>query len=399
MRLQIERNWFREQLWEVADFWLKNGMDPVNGGVYTCLDENGQLYSTDKSVWMQGRCAWTFAQLCSQYGIRQEWLDASRSCLDFLENHCINHEKGDRLYFTVTAEGKPLRQRRYFASEAFYCMGNAAYYGVTGEKVYLERARWGYSRYWDLNHDLPDPVGMPPKVDPQTRAAKALGFPMCMLNVASIMRKVDPEQADLYRANSDQCVRYILQRHVKPELGATLERVAPDGTPRLDISDGRVVNPGHCIECSWFLMERARITDDDALKQQAIQIFDMAYEKGWDKEYGGLFYFIDCLGKPPEAYEHDMKLWWPHNEALIASLMIYRETGDKKYREIFLQILDYCKQHFANAACGEWYGYLRRDGKPTMPACIGSTFKGPFHVPRCLMLVDQILGEMEKENG
>ena len=49
----------------------------------------------------------------------------------------------------------------------------------------------------------------------------------------------------------------------------------------IDTNAGRVINPGHCIECSWFLMERARITDDDALKQQAIQIFDMAYEKAF----------------------------------------------------------------------------------------------------------------------
>ena len=91
-----------------------------------------------------------------------------------------------------------------------------------------------------------------------------------------------------------------------------------------------------------------------------------------------------------------MKLWWPHNEALIASLMIYRDTGDEKYLNTFYQILDYCKEHFADEY-GEWYGYLRRDGKPTQPACKGSTFKGPFHVPRCLIYVDQLLGQILEE--
>ena len=102
---------------------------------------------------------------------------------------------------------------------------------------------------------------------------------------------------------------------------------------------------------------------------------------------------MDCLGNPPEAYEHDMKLWWPHNEALIASMMIYRDTRDEKYLDIFYQILDYCKAHFADEY-GEWYGYLRRDGNPTLPACKGSTFKGPFHVPRCLILVDQMMTQV-----
>ena len=140
-------------------------------------------------------------------------------------------------------------------------------------------------------------------------------------------------------------------------------------------------------------MDYANDVGDKELHAKAINVFDMAFSKGWDQEYGGILYFMDCLGNPPEAYEHDMKLWWPHNEALIASMMIYRDTKDEKYLDIFYQILDYCKQHFADEY-GEWYGYLRRDGKPTQPACKGSTFKGPFHVPRSLILVDQMMTQI-----
>ena len=100
-----EREWVRNELATVVDFWLKNGMDPVHGGVYTCLDRTGKVYSTDKSVWMQGRCGWMFAHMCNVYGVKQEWLDASKSCLDFMEAHCINREAGDRMYFTVTEDG------------------------------------------------------------------------------------------------------------------------------------------------------------------------------------------------------------------------------------------------------------------------------------------------------
>ena len=102
-RLEGSRQWLREELDRSVRFWLKYGMDPVNGGVYTCLDRKGEIYSTDKSVWMQGRCGWIFAFLCHEYGLKQEWLDASRSCLDFMERHCINRAAGDRMYFTVTA--------------------------------------------------------------------------------------------------------------------------------------------------------------------------------------------------------------------------------------------------------------------------------------------------------
>lgn len=385
------QDWIRSELQKSIDFWLKNGMDPVNGGVYTCLDRKGEVYSTDKSVWMQGRCGWMFAHLCHVYGVKEEWLAASKSCIDFLEAHCRNSEAANRLYFTVTAEGEPLRQRRYYFSEAFYALANAEYYGVTGEQVHLERARWAYDLYWDLSHGAPDPAGLGPK---STRTGRSFGLPMIILNVTGTMLRVDPERRALYEERAQACVDEIFQYHVHPELKCVLENVAEDGSARLFYTEGRTVNPGHDIEGVWFLLEHAKRTGDTELVQKAAQIFDWAIEAGWDREYGGLLYFIDCLGKPPEAYEHDMKLWWPHNEIMIASLMLYRDTGDEKYFQWFETVMDYVKQHFADPEYGEWYGYLRRDGLPTMPSTKGSTFKGPFHLPRALIQCDQMLGQL-----
>ena len=397
-RLQAYRDWVQQQLQICTEFWLKNGMDHKYGGVYTCLDRKGEIYSTDKSVWMQGRCGWIFAYLCHMYGSRPEWLEASKSCLDFLEEHCINHDAGGRMYFTVTEDGRPLRQRRYYFSEAFYAIANGEYYGVTGEREHLDRARRAYDLYWDLAHGMPDPVGMGPKTIPETRTGRAFGIPMIILNVTSVLLRVDPERKALYEERAAQCVDEIFKYHVKPDLKCVLENVAEDGTPRLYYTEGRTVNPGHDIEGVWFLLEHAKRTGDKELVEKAAQIFDWAIEAGWDNEYGGLLYFTDCLKKPPEAYEHDMKLWWPHNEILIASLMLYRDTGEEKYLNWFETTLAYCKEHFADPEYGEWYGYLRRDGKPTEPACKGSTFKGPFHLPRMLIMCDQMIGQLLEQN-
>lgn len=388
------KKWVNEELERCVDFWLKNGMDNVNGGVYTCLDRKGKVYSTDKSVWMQGRCAWTFAHLCTVYGKKQEWLDASKSCLDFMEKHCINRNAGNRMYFTVTADGKPLRQRRYCFSEGFYCIANAEYYGVTGDTECLERARRAYELIYNLNHGMKDPTGLGAKTIPETRQGRALANPMIFLNTTAIMRKFDKENEDLYNKRSAECVEEILKYHHKPELKCTLETVGMNGEFMSDFTEGRVVNPGHDIECSWFLMEEANTIGDKKLHKTAENIFRFAFEAGWDKEYGGLLYFIDCLGNPPEAYEHDMKLWWPHDEILIASLMAYRDTGDSYYLDCFKKTLDYSKKYFSDPEYGEWYGYLRRDGQPTQPACKGSTFKGPFHLPRMLAAVDGLIDEI-----
>lgn len=394
-KLAEAQKWIKNELNVCADFWLKNGMDKENGGVYTCLDRKGEVYSTDKSVWMQGRCAWTFAHLCRLYGKRDEWMEASKSCLDFMEKYCINPDADGRMYFTVTAEGKPLRQRRYCFSEGFYAIANAEYYGLTGEKVYIDRARKAYELIYKLNNGLiADPTGLGPKTIPETRTGRALADPMIFLNIISVLRRVDPEHREEYDKRSAECTETIFKYHYHPELKCTLESVALDGTPELWYTAGRVVNPGHDIECSWFLMEEANYRKDEEIHKTAEQIFRNAIEAGWDNTYGGLLYFIDCLGKPTEAYEHDMKLWWPHDEIMIASLMAYRDTGDEYYADWFFKTLDYCKEHFADPEYGEWYGYLRRDGLPTEPSTKGSTFKGPFHLPRMLSMTDKMLDEI-----
>ncbi len=398
-KFQSYHSWIKDELKSCTGFWLKYGMDKENGGIYTCLDREGNIYSTDKSVWMQGRCAWTYAYLCTVYGKKDEWLEASKSCLDFLEEYCINHEAGDRLYFTVTTDGRPLRQRRYCFSEGFYAMANAEYYSNTGETARLERARRAYELIYDLNNGLiKDPTGMGSKTIPETRCMRALADPMIFLNLTAVMRRCDPEREDYYDEKARECVDTIVRYHYKPEFNCTLEAVGMNGEAMLDFTDGRKVNPGHDIECSWFLMDEAKYEENKELYATAMNIFAQAMRAGWDKKYGGLLYFTDCLGKPPEAYEHDMKLWWPHNEILIASMKLYQDTKKREYLDCFYKVADYCGKHFADPKYGEWYGYLRRDGKPTEPPCKGSTFKGPFHVQRSLIMVDQMMDEIEKEN-
>ena len=392
------REWIQSELDNCVNFWLENGMDKKHGGVYTCLDRTGEVYSTDKSVWMQGRCAWTFAYLCKVYGVKQEWLDASKSCLDFMENYCINPNADGRMYFQVTEDGKPIRQRRYCFSEGFYAIANAEYYGVTGDKVYLERATRAYDLIYNLNNALiADPTGMGPKDIPETRSGRGLGGPMIFLNIIGVMRGVDPANKAKYDKHAEECANAIFNLHMKPDLKCTLETVGKAGEFWGEVTVGRIVSPGHDIECSWFLMEYANYLNNERgaeIHDNALQIFNWAIDAGWDKEYGGILYFIDCLGKPPEAYEHDMKLWWVHNETLIASLMAYRDTKDEKYLDWFNKTVEYCKETFHDTENGEWYGYLRRDGKPTMPSTKGSTFKGPFHLPRALAMVDKLLEEI-----
>ena len=380
-----------ELLNSCVPFWLQNGVDTEYGGLINCLDRTGKVYSDDKSVWMQGRCGWMFSYIYNHIEQKQEYLTLAKSCIDFATKYCIDTD--GRMYFTVTKDGKPLRKRRYWFSETFYIMANAEYYMATKERSYLETAikyfRFVYGMY---ENPETDPFKITPKSYSETRNTKTLANPMILLNVASIMRDADKDNFEYY---NDVITKLIgdIQCFYQPEYKAMFENVTLDNQVILNSSPCRVINPGHDIECAWFLLEEGIKRKDETVIQFAATVFEQAFELGWDKEYGGITYFKDVLGLPVEAYEHDMKLWWPHNETIIASLMFYKHTGDKKYKEIFDKVCDYAFTHFSDREYGEWFGYLRRDGKPTEPPCKGHTYKGPFHVMRmlakCITLMEE----------
>ena len=383
MNLQEYHTLFREELLDsCVPFWLTHGVDQEYGGILNCLDREGNVYSEDKSVWMQGRAGWMFSYLYKHIEKKEEYLTFAKSCIDFAAKYCIDTD--GRMYFTVTRDGRPLRKRRYWFSETFYIMANAEYYLATGDQACLDTARKYFDFVFRMYTDpSTDPFKITPKSYAETRNTKTLANPMILLNVASVLRNADSENFDLYTERMTILIEDIKKFH-KPEYRATFENISDKDEVLLETSTRRVINPGHDIECSWFLLEEGMRRNDREIIALAQSMFDEAYELGWDKEYGGMIYFKDVLGKPVEAYEHDMKLWWPQNETIIASLMFYKLTGEKKYFEIFEQVTDYAFTHFSDRKYGEWFGYLRRDGKPTEPPCKGHTYKGPFHVMRML---------------
>ena len=180
----------------------------------------------------------------------------------------------------------------------------------------------------------------------------------------------------------DAWIQEIARDFLKPDEKALMEVVAPDGS-LIDHTDGRTLNPGHALECSWFIMHEGRLRGNEAYVKLGLQILDWMWERGWDQDFGGLFYFRDLKGLPVQEYWHDMKFWWPHNEAIIATLLAWKLTGDVKYAAKHQQVHDWSFAHFPDREHGEWFGYLHRDGRISQRAK-GNMFKGPFHLPRML---------------
>ena len=361
-------------LGNILPFWLEHGLDKVNGGIYTCLTRTGELMDSTKSVWFQGRFAFTCCFAYNHVEKRQEYLDAAKLTLDFIEQHCFDTD--GRMYFEVAADGTPLRKRRYIFSESFAAIAMAEYSKATGDHTYAEKA---LALFKDMRRFLATPGLLPPKYEP-TVQTQGHSITMIMINVASCIRKVIAD-AELDR-QIDESLHALKTCFIHPEFKALLETVGPNGE-FVDTLNGRVINPGHCIEPAWFLFDVATERGDKELTRLALTVLDWSWEWGWDKEYGGIINFRDCKNFPPQDYSQDMKFWWPQTEAIIANLYAFKLTGEEKYLKRHKQVSDWTYAHFPDAEYGEWYGYLHRDGSVAQTAK-GNIFKGPFHIRRMM---------------
>lgn len=384
--LQAWQAKYRKDLTEnILPFWLEHGLDRVNGGVYTCVNRRGELMDSTKSVWFQGRCAFVYAYAYNNVERRPEYIEMSRSCIDFIEKHCFDTD--GRMYFEVTADGRPLRKRRYVFSECFAAIAMSEYSIATGNGEYARKA---LSLFKKILRFIDTPGILEPKYLP-TQQSRGHSITMILINTAACIRRVisDPVLDERITESIDQIGRYFMH----PEYKALLEMTGPDGE-LIDTLAGRVINPGHCIETSWFLLDEARHRDDEEIARMALTIFDWSWQWGWDNEFGGIINFRDCKGYPAQDYSQDMKFWWPQTEAIIATLCAYEATGDTRYLEMHQLVSDWAYEHMPDDAYGEWFGYLHRDGSVAQPAK-GNLFKGPFHIPRMMiksiLVIDEIL--------
>lgn len=369
----------------IMPFWMEHGLDRQHGGVYTCLDRDGSLIDTTKSVWFQGRFGFIAAFAYNNVEKNPEWLAASKSCIDFIINHCT--DSSGRMYFEVMADGTPLRMRRYLFSECFAAIAMSEYALASGDLTYAHKALDIFKLILKYKNT---PGLLEPKYLP-TQASQGHSLTMILINTASRIREVLPDP--LLDQQIDDSLHSLESYFVHPEFKAVLETVGPNGE-FIDTINGRTINPGHCIETSWFILEEARRRGwDPHLTELGLKIFDWSWKWGWDSQYGGIINFRDCRNLPQQDYSQDMKFWWPQCETIIASLYAYLATGDDEYLYRHRLISEWTYSHFPDREYGEWYGYLHRDGTVAQPAK-GNIFKGPFHVPRMMIKASMLCGDI-----
>ncbi len=341
----------------------------------SCLDRKGNVYDTDKFIWLQARQVWTFSMLYNCVQQKEKWLDIARSGVDFLTKY--GKDKQGNWYFSLDRQGRPLVQPYNIFSDCFAAMALGQYSKAAGDRHASDLA---VKTFHNILKRQSNPKGEYNKIYPGTRPLVNFALPMILCNLTLELEHLLENR--VVEQTIDNCVEQAMELFYKPEHKVIYENISPDGSLS-DSFDGRLINPGHGIEAMWFIMDIATRRGQKQLWGNAVQIVLDIIEFGWDKKHGGIFYFLDAQGHPPQHLEWDQKLWWVQLETLVALTKGYLLTGRADVWKKYELVHDYCWYHYPDPEYGEWYGYLNRQGEVLLPLK-GGKWKGCFHVPRAL---------------
>ena len=122
----------------VLPFWQRSSQDLDHGGFYTCLLRDGQVFDTDKFIWLQARQVWTFAMLYNSFQENPDWLKIAENGANFLQKY--GRDSAGNWYFSVNQQGQPLVQAYNIFSDCFATMAFGQLYVATKKEEYAQIA-------------------------------------------------------------------------------------------------------------------------------------------------------------------------------------------------------------------------------------------------------------------
>ena len=373
---------YRSNLLEsVIPFWTRHSVDWKHGGYFSCLDRGGAVYDPRKYIWLQGRQIWMYSRLYNQVEQRQEWLDVATTGVDFLTRYASDPQ--GRYYFRLSREGEPsFFQRKPYAA-VFAVMALAEFSKTGAGSQYRSGA---IDLFWRVIEWIGDPALLGRTPMPGQPPFQSLADSIVIAKMALELAAIDDDPR--YKPLMRSCLADALQ-HQDRSLNILLENRGGGPEARL-YPEGRLFNPGHSVEAAWLLWLLAEHLGEHRELPRIAEILEGSLEFGWDREYGGLYYFMDVEGRPPLQLEASMKLWWPHAEALYAVILAFTRTGESRWLPWIERIHEYCFKQFDDPQHGEWFAYCDRQGNLTH-TLKGNHYKGCFHVPRALLFCSQAI--------
>jgi mannobiose 2-epimerase len=381
----------KEVTGDILPFWMKYTRNAENGGYYGIITADMTVRKgANRGALLTSRILWTFSTAYRTYH-DPAYLEMARWAYRDLMDHFRDPESGG-LYWTITADGKPLDARKQIYGQAFGIYALAEYYRASGEKaaldeaiaIYLlveqharDRLHGGYfdalDRKWNRptfgEHNL---LGDAPK---------SQNSHIHILEAYTELLRVWPDAGLL--ANQRDLIEMTLVHVIDPKTHHLILFMKDDWTPI-----GEEISYGHDIELSWLIVEAAKGVGDPALiarvKPVSLDIARVTLAEGVDPDGG-----VISEGSP-HGYTNTNKEWWEQAEAVVGFLNAYQLSGDARYLDASRHSWAFIQAKFIDRVHGDWINLVKRDGTP-YPLPKVSLWKCPYHSGRsCFEVAERV---------
>ena len=390
MRLKSEVN--KNLTENILSYWIKNIIDPVNGGFIGRIDSQEKKYpEEDKGGILNARILWTFS---SAYRETKDtsYLRVAKRAKDYILLHFVDQLYGGT-YRSVTSKGEPSDLRKQTYSQSFFIYALSEYYRATGDKLALEAAKEIYNslekyaldpksdgyfevfdRKWkQTNEHL---IG-----EKSAKDVKTMNTHLHLMEAYASLYRVWPDPKEGQRLKT--LITLFTDKIIDPQTFHL--RVFLDDKWK---STSTTNSFGHDIEASWLLVEAAQILGDPALLKNcetiSLKIADAASE-GLQAD-GSLISEKDYLSGEVN-YSRD---WWPQAEAIVGLMNAYQLSGDEKYLTSSIKCWNYTNKFLVDHKAGEWFNAISATGAVSKGDKAGF-WKCPYHNGRmCMEVMDRV---------
>lgn len=387
--VQLRYFYERHLLEHVMPFWLKHCIDREFGGILNCVSDSGEVVSTEKYLWSQCRALWTFSALYNHVSKEAEWLEVARQLKNFVTRY--GRDDQGRWVFCVDRRGGVSKPAQSIYVDAFAIYGLTEYARATGDADAIDLA---VETFELTSPVIDDHANLPTEPHPIPAGFVTHGPPMIFSHVYYELGLYTGRQDILDRAV--ELAETVMTRHLRPEHRLLYEFLNPAGEI-VDSDIGGTFLPGHAIESMWFMLHIYCHLGRPERINQAIDAIRWHVEKGWDREYGGLYLACHAGGGKPIWHSPDSKVWWPHTEALYALLLAFKLSGQPWCLEWYQSMHEYTFRTFPCHEHGEWVQNFDRQGRAIGAVIKNFRVKDPFHLPRALIYARNVLGGLAEK--
>lgn len=359
-------------------FMDKHIIDHESGGFMCNADRSGNLLTTNKRTWFDGRGLWVYSFLYNNLRKDPAFLDTARKTAELLLK--IQPRDNEFWPWSYTRDGKPINESPPdIYGNLFVAEGLAEYSKACGEDIYYDIAKKillsCLNIYDRLNYVYDVYYG--PSAE-QLTGPRVLGHWMVFLKASNGMLHIhdDPEVSKVAERSIDALMNY----HYMSDFDLMIEVLTHD-LKRPDGPFSQFSYTGHAIEVLWMIMDEALRRKDRTVYDLAAKRLKRHVEVAWDDVYGGVF---RCLENVDQNIWQVDKVLWEQEEVLIGSMSLIEHTADPWAFRWFDRTYNYVMDNFPLQKYG--YSLWNAGGDRKMTFVKEADRVENYHHPRHLML-------------